>query len=350
MSITINPFGFAALTEAVNQMLPVPSFIKDLLFKKENTFATKTVLVDVVVGGQKILPLVKRGNPGKMMSNTGQKSNTVEPPQLKPKKLLTADDLFYTRGAGAPVFVVGGPSGGDPILNARKQRYAFEQKDMFDAINRTIEYFCCKGLAGSYSVAQDDGTWSIDFGMPGGNKPTLTGGDYWSAPTTCKPLRDFRAWKIVAQKASGKIPTVVVMSPATWEQFLAADEVVKYMDKLKINLGTIQTDPTIISAGAEKKATIENLDIYSYAGVYTDSNGAQQQLIPDGYVAMLSPSADNRMLYGGIDDLEAGTVVAKYFSKDWIEKDPSGLWLLVQSNPLPAFCEPAANIYAKVIA
>jgi len=350
MSIIINPFGFTALTEAVNLMQPAPSFLKDLLFKKEIPFATKTVLVDAVIGGQKVLPLVKRGNPGKLMANTGQRSSTVEPPQLKPKKFLTADDLFYTRGANAPVFVPGGPAGVDPILNARKLRYAIEQKEMVDAINRTIEYFCCKGLAGSYSVAQDDGTWSIDFGMPVGNKPTLSAGDLWSAPTTCKPLRDFRAWKIVAQKASGKIPTVVVMSPATWEQFLASDEVIKYMDKLKINLGTIQTDPTIISAGAEKKATIENLNIYVYSGVYTDSNNAQQQLIPDGYVAMLSPNADNRLLFGGIDDLEAGTVVAKYFSKDWIEKDPSGLWLLVQSNPLPAFCEPAANIYAKVIA
>ncbi|NJD23139.1 MAG: major capsid protein [Melioribacter sp.] len=347
--ITINPLGFAALTEAVNQMIPVPSFIKNLLFKREDTFSTKEVMVDVVVGGQKILPLVNRGNPGKLMSNTTQKSNLVQPPQLKPKKLLTADDLYYTRGAGAPIFVVGGGAG-DPVLNARKERYAVEQKDMLDAINRTIEFLCCKGLTGSYSISQDDGTFTIDFGMPAGNKPTLSGNALWSAPTTCTPIKNLRAWKIVAQKASGKIPTVVVMTPDTWEQFLAADEVVKYFDKLKIDLGQIKTEPSILSTGAEKKATVENLDIYTYAGVYTDANGAQQQLIADGYVSMLSPNADHRLLYGGIDDLEAGTVKAKYFSKDWIEKDPSGLWLLVQSNPLPTFCEPAANVYAKVIA
>ena len=348
MSITVNPFGFAALTEAVNQMLPVPSFIKDLLFKREDTFATKTVMVDVVVGGQKILPLVKRGNPGKLMTNTTQKSNTVEPPLLKPKKFLTPEDLYYTRGAGALMFVVGGPTGGDPILNARKQRYAVEQKDMFDAINRTIEYFCAKGLSGSYSVAQDDGTWSINFSMPGDNKPTLTTTAKWDAPTTCTPIANFRAWKIIAQNASGKIPTVAIMSAATYEKFIAADEVKTYLDLLNINLGVIQTSPDLLAAGAEEKGTIENVRIIVYSGVYTDENNIQQQLIPDGVVAMVSPTADHRLLYGGIDDLEAGTVVGKYFSKDWIEKDPSGLWLLVQSNPLPAFCEPAANIYATV--
>ncbi len=348
MSITINPFGFAALTEAVNQMLPVPSFIKDLLFKKEVTFSTKTVLVDVIVGGQKILPLVKRGNPGKLMSNTSQKSNTIEPPQLKPKKLLTAEDLYYTRGAGAPLFVPGGAAGGDPILNARKMRYAIEQKDMFDAINRTIEYFCAKGLSGSYSVAQDDGTWAIDFSMPSGNKPTLTSTAKWDAPTTCDPIADLDTWKGVAQTASGKIPTVAIMSIATYNKFIAATKTQDKLNKLNIKLGTIQTDAAMLSAGAEKKGNINNIDIVTYNGVYTDANGAQQQLIPDGVVALVSPAADHRLLYGGIDDLEAGTVQAKYFSKDWIEKDPSGLWLLTQSNPLPAFCEPAANIYATV--
>ena len=348
MAITINLFGFQALTEAVNLMKPVPSYIKDLLFKREDTFATKAVLIDLIIGGQKILPIVKRGNPGKLMSNTSLKSNLVEPPQLKPKKFMTADELYYTRGAGAPLFVPGGSSGVDPILNARKQKYAIEQKDMLDAINRTIEFLCCKGLSGSYSIAQEDGTWAIDFSMPSANKPTLTTTAKWDAPTTCTPIANLAAWKVVAQNASGKIPTVAIMSVNTYNKFIAAAEVQDKLNKLNIKMGTIQTDTSLLEKGAEKKGNIENIDIVVYNGIYTDSAGAQQQLIPDGVVALVSPNADHRLLYGGIDDLEAGTVQAKYFSKDWIEKDPSGIWLLTQSNPLPAFCEPAANIYATV--
>jgi hypothetical protein len=348
MAIIINTFGFAALTEAVNQMVPVPSFIKDLLFKREDTFSAKAVLMDIIVGGRKILPLVKRGQPGKMMSNTTQKSNLIEPPQLKPKKFLTAEDLYYTRGAGAPLFVVGGATGGDPILNARKQRYAIEQKDMLDALNRTIEYLCCKGLSGGFSIAQDDGLYVIDYSMPSDNKPTLTTTAKWDAKTTCTPIADLRAWKIVASNASGKIPTMAIMNNATYGKFLASDEVQNTLNKLNIKLGVIQNDPAMLAVGAEKKGNIENLDIVVYGGVYIDSNNAQQNLIPDGVVALVSPAADHRLLYGGIDDLEAGTVQAKFFSKDWIEKDPSGINLLVQSNPLPAFCEPAANVYATV--
>ncbi len=350
MAITINPFGFAALTTAVNQMKPVPSFIKDLLFGRVEPFATKTVLVDVIIGGQKIAPLVKRGNPAKVMGNLGQKTNQVEPPEIRMKKLLKPDDLYYTRGANAPIFVAGGAAGVDPIMQARQQRIAQEQKDMRDIADRTIEYLCAKGLSGSYSIAQDDGTFAIDFSMPANNKPDITGiaANKWDAPTTCKPLKNLRTWKLVAQQASGKVPTAVIMSPATWENFFVSDEVVKYLNALKINIGQVQTDPRILSGGAEKKATIENLDIYVYSGVYVDANGATQQLIPDGYVSMVSPTADHRLQFAGVDDLEAGTVVGQYFSKDWVEKDPSGLWLLVETHPLPTFNEPAANIWAKV--
>jgi hypothetical protein len=347
MAIVINTFGFAALSEAVNQMQPVPSFIRNLLFKRKETHATKTVLVDVIVGGQKIAPFVKRGNPAKVVGNLGVSASQVEPPQIRLKKFLTPGDLFYTRGAGAPIFVPGGVAGNDPIQSARMQKMAMEQKDLKDNVDRTIELLCAKALGGSYALAQDDGTYSIDFSMPAANKPTAA--VLWSAVTTATPLKNMRAWKVIAQKASGKIPTVAVMNTTTFEAWLATDEVVKYLDKLKINLGSVETQNSVLEAGAEKKARVDGIDYYVYDGVYTDSAGAQQLMIPDGKVALVSPNADNRLMFAGMEDLEAGTVVGEYFSKDWIEKDPSGLWLLVESHPLPAVLEPAANIYATVL-
>ncbi len=348
MAIAINTFGFAALTEAVNQMQPVPSFIRNLLFKRKETHATKTVLVDVIVGGQKIAPFVKRGNPAKVVGNLGVKASQIEPPQLRLKKFLTPGDLFYTRGAGAPIFVPGGVAGNDPIQSARMQKMAMEQKDLKDNIDRTIELLCAKALGGSYSIAQDDGTFAIDFSMPANNKPTLTSTAKWDAPTTAKPLKNIRDWKVIASKASGKFPTVAVMNSVTWELFIATTEVVTYLDKLRINLGSINTEKTVLESGAEKRATIDGVDYYVYDGVYTDSNGSQQMMIPNNVVALVAPNADQRLMFAGMEDLEAGTVVGEYFSKDWFEKDPSGLWLLVESHPLPAMLEPAAHIYATV--
>jgi hypothetical protein len=345
--ITINPFGFQTLTTAVNQMKPVPQFVKNLLFGRVETNATKTVMVDVIVGGQKVAPFVKRGNPARVIGNLGQKANIVEPPQIRLKKFLRPSDLFYTRGADAQMFVPGGIAGNDPIQQARQDRMAREQKDLKDIIDRTVEFLCCKGLSGAYSIAQDDGTFSIDFSMPSANKPTAA--VLWSTSATAKPTKDMRSWKTIAQKASGKIPTVAIMNSTTYEAWIATTDVQTFLDKWKINIGQINTEQSNINAGAEKRATVDGVDYYVYDGIYIDKDGNQQSLIPDGYVSLVSPNADHRLQFAGVEDLEAGTVVAQYFSKDWIEKDPSGLWLLVESHPLPTFNEPAANIYAKVL-
>ena len=345
--ITINPFGFQTLTTAVNLMIPVPQFVTNLLFGRVETNATKTIMVDVIVGGQKIAPFVKRGDPAKVISNLGNRANIVEPPDIRLKKFLTPEDLFYTRGADAQMFVPGGIAGNDPIQQARQNRMAREQKDLKDIIDRTTEYLCCKGLGGSYSIAQDNGDFSIDFSMPAANKPTAT--ILWSNAGTALPTKDMRKWKSIAHKASGKIPTVAIMSNTTYEAWIATSDVQNFLSKWKINIGQINTEQSTINAGAEKRATVDGIDYYVYDGIYIDQSGNQQPLIPDGVVALVSPNADHRLQFAGIEDLEAGVVVARYFSKDWIERDPSGLWLLVESHPLPTFNEPAANIYATVL-
>lgn len=351
MPITINPFGYIVLTEAVNQMKPVPTFLRSMLFKKPpNEVATKTIQVDIITNGQKIAPFVRRGNPAKVVGNLGQKTSTVEPPNIRLKKFLTPSDLFFTREANAPLYVPGGASGNDPIQQGRLKKIAAEQKDLRDIIDRTIEYMIAQGLSGSYTVTQDDLVFTIDFSMAVANKPTLTDTALWSASTTATPLKNIRAWKKVVMQATGEIPTIIVMNSNTYDYFISTDEVLEYFDKRKIDVGQINTEQTIIEAGAERRgAGIEGCDLYVYDGQYTNSAGSATNLIADGKVILATPQSDNRLHFGAIEDLEAGSVVGQFFSKDWIEKDPSGLWLLVESHPLPVFHKPNSNVYATVL-
>lgn len=349
MSVTINSFGHVVLSTAVNQMQAVPTFLRKALFGRVEEHATKTVMVDIIVGGKKISPFVKRGFPARVVGNLGQQTSTIEPPNIRLKKFLSPSDLFFVREANSPIFVANGGGGNDPIQTARMQKVAREQKDLRDIIDRTVEYLIAQGASGSYTITQDDLVFTIDFSMPVGNKPTLEGTALWSAPTTAKPLTNIRTWKTVASTASGKIPVMIVMNSTTFGLFMATTEVLTALDKRKINVGTIDTEKTILESGAERRGSgIEGCDLYTYDATYTDGNGATQKLIPDNKVLLLSPAADHRLHYGAIEDLDAGNVVGQFFSKDWVEKDPSGLWLLVESHPLPAFHEPAANIYATV--
>ncbi|MBI1936665.1 MAG: major capsid protein [Ignavibacteriales bacterium] len=345
MSNTIPTFGYVSLTEAVNSMISVPSFIRSTIFKgREPEYPTTSVLVDIIVGGKKIAPFVKRGNPAKMMSNTGLKSQTIQPPSIRLKKFLTPSDLGL-RAAGDSIFVPGS-AGKNPVEEARKKKVAIEQKDLKDIIDRTIEFMCMKALTGGYTITQPDLQFSIDMGMPSANKPTLTGTNKWDAPTTCTPLANLRAWRNKAYKASGKVPTIVLYNSTTFELFLKAEEVLKYLDKKNINLGDVKTDQLVLEMGAIKTAELDGMVHYMYDATYTDVDGNEQQFIPDGVVILASTSADNRIHFAAIEEIPL--TMAKYFSKDKAEDDPAGLNLIVESDPLPVCHQPDANIYATV--
>jgi hypothetical protein len=234
------------------------------------------------------------------------------------------------------------------IADQRKRKIAEEQVDLQHLIIRTSEWMVAQGLAGGYTVTQDDGGFSIDFQMPTANKPVLTSGALWSAASTCKPIDDLRDWKLVVKKACGKIPTVAVMTTDVWNDFANSAQVLAYLDKRNIKIGEIKTDQTVLEMGAEKVAHIENVDFYVYDEIYVDSAGDQQTMLDGTKFYLGAPNAKNVLHYGAIEDLDAASVVGKYFSKDWVTKDPSVYWLLAESHPLPAFHEPEAFICATV--
>ncbi len=344
--MTIPTFGYLSLTEAVNKMIRPKRFILSRLFSSVRTHATKAFQVDIIVGKRKIAPFVRRGKEALVMNNLGKKSQIVEPPNIRLKKILTADEMLFTRGAGTSVIVPGGQ--GDQIQSARKQKVAEEQADLLDTINRTTEYLAAQALKGSYEITGEDVAFGIDFQMPAANKPVLEGAAKWDQKDTATPLANMRTWKQVVAKASGKVITDAVFTTATFNNWLATAEVKEYMDKRNIDIGAVITPQEFLDMGATKVARIDNVDYWVYDEYYEDDNGDLQAMIPDGVVAAFSKNGDYRLHHGAIEDLQAGTTIGKYFSKDWVTEDPSVYNILVESHPLPVPHEPESMIYADV--
>jgi len=344
MAITINLYGYQALTESINQLIPVNSFIRKMFFTREITFPTKTVVADIVVNGRKLAPFVARGQEAVVVGKLGQQAKSFEPPMIRFKKDFTANDLFFTRSPGDAPFIPG--AGGNTIETARRNKISLEQQDMMDRANRTIEYMCIQSLTGSYTMEQETGgSFAIDFNMPVANKPVLAGAAKWDDPKA-DPIDTISKWKIIAKK-SGKTPTITVMNSTTFSLFINSAVTLSKLDKLKYNPGSINTEASISDMGAEFKGIIDGVRYYTYDEIYEDKDGATQYMIPDGYVILGTPAADFRILFGAIEDLK-GTVQAKFFSKDWITEDPSIYWLLAESHPLPIVGEPGSVIYGKV--
>ena len=348
MPPTITPFGYISLSESVNKIITPNTFVRDTLFSKRTiTHATKVIQVDVIIGGRKLLPFVKRGDPGKVLDHVGKQTQLVEPPSIRAKKFFTPDDLLFNRASGQSVYVIGG-QGGDAIARARMEKIGLEQRDVKMRQDRTEEFMSCEAISkGKFTYVATDLEFEIDFLMPGDNLPVLAAGRKWDAADTCKPITDLAAWKKLVKKSCGMIPTRAIMTSDIWDLFLAAKQVQDYLNKWNIKIGEINTDANVILMGAEKKARIDNVDFYVYDEYYNDGINTVSMIPTDKFV-LVADAADYRLNYGAVEDLEAGSVIGRYFAKDWLEKDPSGLWMLIESHPLPTIHQPDSIVSATV--
>ncbi len=347
MGLTIPTFGYVSLTESVSKIITPNTFLQKKLFGRVEEHPTKYVQADIIVGNAKLAPFVRRGAPATVVGNLGKKTSLIEPPNIRMKKGLGPEDLLFTRAEGSPILVVGGST--NPMADYRLKKIGMEQFDLKDKSSRAIEWMCSQVLSGVLSYTGDNVEFQVDYQMPSGNKPTLTAGALWSAASTATPLVNLRAWKLLVKKATGKVPTVAIMTTAVWNAFAATAEVKAYMDLRNMKVGEIKTDQNELEMGAEKVAHIENVDFYVYDEFYTNASGVATSMIAEDRFVLTTPTTEKKLHFGAIEDLEAGSVIGQWFSKDWIEKDPSLYWLLVETHPLPVDHYPETNVYAKVL-
>jgi hypothetical protein len=95
---------------------------------------------------------------------------------------------------------------------------------------------------------------------------------------------------------------------------------------------------------------IGGIAVYRYGSLYEDSSGTDQNIIPADAVYLIATQARFSIEFGIIMDLDAGaSVVGEFFAKNWTTKDPSVLWNLIESRPLPVPWQPEAIIVADVL-
>lgn len=332
------------LTESVNNIIAPKTFILQTLFKRTRQHLTTLIMLDVLVGGKKLAPFVKRGMPGKVLDKTGIKSQTFEPPHIRVKKHFGPTEVKYIRGEGQPVVTTG------QSVSAGEKYVAQEQQLMKDEITRRYEWLAIQALQGGFSYADDaEGIdFEIDFLMPGANKPTLTSTAKWDDNANSDPVGNIRAWQRLIGQSSGKAATFGVANGGVYDELLKNATVQKLLDNRKMQLGILDVSKIAEEFGIDYRGNLLGVDLWEYNEQYVDASGNTQSMIADGKFILAAPNADYRMHYALTEDLEAGMVALPFFSKMWDEKDPSGLWLLTESNGLPVNHQPGAVVAAQV--
>ena len=83
--------------------------------------------------------------------------------------------------------------------------------------------------------------------------------------------------------------------------------------------------------------------------VYIDDKGVTCKLLPEKTVILGSRDGlEGTRCYGAIHDEKANWTAHRYFTKSWVEEDPSVRWLLLQSAPLVVPYRPNASMFVNI--
>lgn len=351
MPTTVDLFETRTMLEIFSQLKPVRTWFLTTFFNISNTFNTEAVDVDIIKGKRRLAPFVSPKREGKVIEKRGFKTRSYRPAYIKPKMITTAEDILKRQ----PGQIIYAPNSGPAVMAS--QELGRNLAEMDEMITRREEWMAAQALiTGQVNVIGDGINDVLDFHMDAENKPTLSGGSLWSAPTTAVPLDNLRTWKRLLAKKSGKSPNICLMGLSAIDAFMKCEQVVgnatggKGMFNLRaIDIGRIV--PAMLPDGVTYYGSLTELglDIYTYEEWYVDEyDDVEYPLMPNNKVLLGSTGARCERLYGAIKDLDALAPVAR-FPKSWTQPDPSARFLMVQSAPLTVPIEIDAFLCATVL-
>ncbi|HOT30137.1 MAG TPA: major capsid protein [Candidatus Ozemobacteraceae bacterium] len=325
-------FKSSVLTEAVNKIKPVKTTILDKVFAAKKFLPAGMFQWDIISGSERILKNLRLHESAQISGGVGRSTVTCSGTRFADKRQITAAQLADMRKFGDRYL---------PELLANKINE--ELLDMRGKIDRTREFMAAKALTGQ--VVDESGTVLVDYNFTAAQKPVLTGKAKWT-DSESKPIANLRAWKKQIIQAVGAVDGFLAFCGSEAMDALLENPAV--LELLKYQSGNQLADKGRIAFLAET-------DIEEYLGSYIDQNNARQDMIAANQFVLVGISQQVAgEIYVPVVDLDdpngvgSGNPASMFFSKSWVEQDPSGRWVKVESRPLPVLYKPEAIVIATV--
>lgn len=353
MADTREVLGWASMTAMVNEVKPPHKFVRELLFSAEDVRPTEVLEVGILVGDRVVAPFVRRGAEAVEVTPFTEEIRNIRFPNIRIKRHLESGELIFNRRVGHVIF-----ADESEVVDAAQEHVARNSLRLVQMVEEAEEYLCAQALRGTISY-EVDGEEAFSVTFPRDNDHSVTLMSFWDGMTP-QVLNDFRTAKKLINEATGLNATHVILGEEATDAFLADSGVREILDNRRIEAGQLVLDQRFEQSGAEKLGRFGGLDVWSYTRA---TNVPAEQglgstssfdLIRSKYAEFVTadPQAENVMYYGAIDDLDAleGRLIAsKRFSKSWKQPDPSVMWQLLNSRPLPVMRRPNSTVSMKVI-
>lgn len=337
------------LLGVIETLQPVNTFWRDTCFGSVQTFNTEFIDFDVVSGGRRLAPFVAPTVQGKVMKDRGFSTKRFAPAYVKPKMTFDPNRVLKRRPGEAYTGTMSPAARRDAIV-------ADMVREMVEMHIRRQEWMAAQAvLTGKVTVSGDHyPTQVVDFGRAVNQQLVLAGGATWDAANdaTVNVLDDLELWAARIQEASGYAPTVLIMGLTAWKAF-SKKAAVKDALKTDFRGSTANLNVFEPSNGEaiQFRGVIGPWQVYTYNDLYQDDAGANQSLMDQKSIALLSPQGlQGVRAFGAILDPEAGYQSLEMFPSNWIERDPAGEFFMIQSAPLMVPAQPNAALVAKVLA
>lgn len=326
------------LLGVIEEAFPANPVLVNTFFPNAVTFPTAVIDVDYKKGSRRLAPFVVPGGKGINMTREGFTTQTYKAPMMRPKRMLTVDELTK-RMAGESV--VSNRTADQRAIEYRAQDLA----DLTDMCVRREEFMAAQLLLnGQYDVKgyADDGKIekidNINFNFT--QKTTMSGSDMWTA-AGADAFGQIQDASLKIRQNCGEIPTVMFMSDKTSRLFLKNKSV---YDQLLVpsreNMAMMSIAPRVESPEVVRLGLISSLNIeaYAYDGIYfDDATATMKNFLPDGYV-IVGVKGKGRRLYGAVTQTEADgqyyTYEGRYVPKVVADRESDTSAVIVSSRCL----------------
>lgn len=339
----IDMFDSRTMIQALDLMVPTKTFLRDMFFKRIETFNTKTVDIDIRKGSRRVASYVSPTDPAHISERVGYETKTYIPPYIKEKRGISPADLLFNREFGSNIYDTVNPN------QRMANMIAKDLTEMNEMITRAEEIQCKQALFDGQVIFRTNSE-KVVFPVSADHKiETMT--TYWDE-SGGKPIDDLKAWRKIIMRDSGMVPNVIIMGTKAADAFLENPQLAPdtgRQSSISIDRGSIQ--PELYPNGATYIGHLRdvNCDIWSYDEWYQDETGALQAIVPENKIFFGSTNARMDRLYGVIQDL-AGLAAVARFPKSWVQEDPSMRFIELQSAPLMVPHEVDTYVVATVIA
>lgn len=336
-------FSTGTLNAIVSELRVPQTGLLDRYFPGVITEDTEEIYFDVDNKPRRMTPFVSPLVAGQVVRSRGFQTSTFKPAYVKDKRVFTPNRAVKR--------VMGERVGTAQFSPEQRQQILVTQDltDQLEMLRRRMEWMAAQALySGAITVSGDMyPTQVVDFGRNAGLTVTLTAGNKWG-DAGVKPLDLLQDWSDTMVNLTGVALVNVVMTVDVWKVFRADADVKVRLDRWR---GTSSLQPDAHQReGLVFQGMVDTFAIYTYSGWAVDPvSGTQSALLPAGTVLGLAAPqyVEGAQCHGAILDHDALRAMA-YFSKSWLEPDPSIRYLMMQSAPLVVPYRPNATFRATV--